>query len=235
MYWCTSGPLCSCFVWWHTHQCLGGSVSSETLKLKKYLRYCVKIKGPFFFKMLPFRLNLWNPTQKRHDRLSIDCSRSSILWFWRSVYVIAKRKHLYSCAHLGSRCIRQDRNTGSRQGCWHKRVSRVSQPGHCGTAHIHRYLKRTAHADNILNKSMAFYVCVFMSVSGSGWQVPVQVLLSLPEMVYPGSQVQWVVPCVIVQRDGRTRGPLVAAGIVEAAAVAGEAAAEVFIIVTKTE
>ncbi len=54
-------------------------------------------------------------------------------------------------------------------------------------------------------------------------------------MVYPGSQVQWVVPCVIVQRDGRTEGPLVAAGKVEAAAVAEEVAAEVFVMVTKTE
>lgn len=65
--------------------------------------------------------------------------------------------------------------------------------------------------------------------------VPVQVLLSLPEMVYPGSQVQWVVPCVTVQRDGRTKGPVVAAGKVEAAAVAGEVAAEVLVMVTKTE
>lgn len=55
-------------------------------------------------------------------------------------------------------------------------------------------------------------------------------------MVYPGSQVQWVVPCVMVQRDGRTRGPEVAAGMVEAAAAAaGEVAAEVFVMVTKTE
>lgn len=62
-----------------------------------------------------------------------------------------------------------------------------------------------------------------------------QVLLSLPEIVYPGSQVQWVVPCVMVQRDGRTRGPVVAAGMIEAAAVAGEVAAEVFVMVTKTK
>lgn len=54
-------------------------------------------------------------------------------------------------------------------------------------------------------------------------------------MVYPGSQVQWVVPWTIVQRDGRTKGPVVAAGKVEAAAVAGELAAEVFVMVTKTE
>lgn len=60
-------------------------------------------------------------------------------------------------------------------------------------------------------------------------------LLSLPEMVYPGSQVQWVVPCVMVQRDGRTFGPVVAAGRMEAAAVAGEVAVEVFVMVTKTE
>lgn len=65
--------------------------------------------------------------------------------------------------------------------------------------------------------------------------LPVQVLLSLPEMVYPGSQVQWVVPCVKVQRDGRTKGPMVAAGRVAAAAVVGEVAAEVFVMVTKTE
>lgn len=65
--------------------------------------------------------------------------------------------------------------------------------------------------------------------------IPVQTLLSLPEMVYPGSQVQWVVPCVMVQRDGRTFGPLVAAGRTEAAAVAEEVAADVFVMVTKTE
>lgn len=65
--------------------------------------------------------------------------------------------------------------------------------------------------------------------------IPVQTLLSLPEMVYPGSQVQWVVPCVMVQRDGRTFGPLVAAGRTEAAAVAEEVAADVFVTVTKTE
>ncbi|KAI3377853.1 hypothetical protein L3Q82_008991 [Scortum barcoo] len=52
----------------------------------------------------------------------------------------------------------------------------------------------------------------------------------LPEMVYPDSQVQWVVPCTIVQRDGRTKGPVVAAGEVAAAAVAGEVAAEVFVM-----
>lgn len=44
-----------------------------------------------------------------------------------------------------------------------------------------------------------------------------------------------MVPCVTVQRDGRTEGPVVAAGKVEAAAVAGEVAAEVFVMVTKTE
>lgn len=60
---------------------------------------------------------------------------------------------------------------------------------------------------------------------------PVQVELSLPEMVYPGSQVQWVVPCTVEQRDGRTKGPVVAAGRVEAAAAA---AVEVFVMVTKT-
>lgn len=65
--------------------------------------------------------------------------------------------------------------------------------------------------------------------------IPVQMLLSLPVMVYPGSQVQWVVPCVMVQRDGRTFGPLVAAGRTEAAAVAEEVAADVFVMVTKTE
>lgn len=158
------------------------------------------------------------------------CFFTNILWFRRSVY-------LYSCAHRGSRCIRQDRYTGSHQGCWHKRVSTVSQPGHCGTAHIHQYLKGATHTQITSLIKAWLYMCVFTSVSGTGWQVPVQVLLSLPEMVYPGSQVQWVVPCVIVQRDGRTRGPLVAAGMVEAAAaaVAGEAAADVFVIVTKTE
>lgn len=35
--------------------------------------------------------------------------------------------------------------------------------------------------------------------------------------------------------DGRTKGPVVAAGRVEAAAVAAEVAAEVFVMVTKTE
>lgn len=65
--------------------------------------------------------------------------------------------------------------------------------------------------------------------------IPVQMLLSLPEMVYPGSQVQWVVPCVMVQRDGRTFGLLVAAGRTEAAAVAEDVAADVFVMVTKTE
>ncbi len=74
-----------------------------------------------------------------------------------------------------------------------------------------------------------------MPVKGQVSAVPVQMLLSLPEMVYPGSQVQWVVPCTIVQRDGRTKGPVVAAGKVAAAAVAGEVAAEVFVMVTKTE
>lgn len=55
-------------------------------------------------------------------------------------------------------------------------------------------------------------------------------------MVYPGSQVQWVVPCTIVHRDGRIWGPVVAAGKVDAAAaVDGEVAAEVFVMVTKTE
>lgn len=57
-----------------------------------------------------------------------------------------------------------------------------------------------------------------------------QVQLSLPAMVYPGSQVQWVVPCTVEQRDGRTWGPLVAAG----KTVAAEAA-EVFVVVIKTE
>lgn len=68
-------------------------------------------------------------------------------------------------------------------------------------------------------------------------QVPVHVLLSLPEMVYPGSQAQWVVPCTIEQRDGRTKSPVVAAGKVAAAAAAltVEVAAEVFAMVTKTE
>lgn len=44
-----------------------------------------------------------------------------------------------------------------------------------------------------------------------------------------------MVPCTIEQRDGRTKGPVVAAGKVEAAAVAGEVVAEVFVMVTKTE
>ena len=51
-------------------------------------------------------------------------------------------------------------------------------------------------------------------------------------MVYPGSQVQWEVPCTVVQRDGRTKGPVVAAGKVVAAAAV---AAEVFVMVIKTE
>lgn len=58
---------------------------------------------------------------------------------------------------------------------------------------------------------------------------PVQTLLSRPEMVYPGSQVQWVVPWVMVQRDGRTWEPAVAAGSVDAAA-----ASDTFVIVMKT-
>lgn len=58
---------------------------------------------------------------------------------------------------------------------------------------------------------------------------PVQTLVSRPEMVYPGSQVQWVVPWVMVQRDGRTWEPAVAAGSVDAAA-----ASDMFVIVMKT-
>lgn len=65
--------------------------------------------------------------------------------------------------------------------------------------------------------------------------IPVQMLLSLPVIVYPGSQVQWVVPCVMVQRDGRTFGPLVAAGRTEVAAVAEEVAVDMFVMVTKTK
>lgn len=77
---------------------------------------------------------------------------------------------------------------------------------------------------------------VYLFIYGTAVVVPVQVLLSLPDMVYPGSQVQWVVPCTVVQRDGRTKGPVVAAGKVTAAAVLTvEVAAEVFVIVTKTE
>lgn len=57
-----------------------------------------------------------------------------------------------------------------------------------------------------------------------------QTLLSRPEMVYPGSQVQWVVPWVMVQRDGRTWEPAVAAGRVDAAA-----ASDMFVIVMKTD
>lgn len=48
-------------------------------------------------------------------------------------------------------------------------------------------------------------------------------------MVYPGSQVQWVVPWVMVQRDGRTWEPAVEAGRMDAAA-----ASDMFVIVTKT-
>lgn len=45
-----------------------------------------------------------------------------------------------------------------------------------------------------------------------------------------------MVPCTILQCDGRTKGPVVAAGkVAAAAAVAGEVAAEVFVMVTKTE
>lgn len=74
------------------------------------------------------------------------------------------------------------------------------------------------------------YICL---VTG---QVPVHVLLSRPEMVYPASQVQWVVPCTIEQREGRTKGPVVAAGkVAAAAALTVEVAAEVFAMVTKTE
>lgn len=83
---------------------------------------------------------------------------------------------------------------------------------------------------------MIMYMCVSVLVTGQVLVLPVQVLLSLPEMVYPGSQVQWVVPCTMVQRDGRTKAPVVAAGKIEAAAaVAAEVAAEVFVMVTKTE
>lgn len=88
--------------------------------------------------------------------------------------------------------------------------------------HIHSYIPNENRAVSI---SGSYRDCI----------TPVQMLLSLPEMVYPGSQVQWVVPCVMVQRDGRTFGLVVAAGRMEAAAVAGEVAAEVFVMVTKTE
>lgn len=75
-------------------------------------------------------------------------------------------------------------------------------------------------------------MCISVLVTLQVLVVPVQVLLSLPEMVYPGSQVQWVVPCTKEQRDGRTKGPAVAAGKVAAAAAV---ATEVFVMVTKTE
>lgn len=55
-------------------------------------------------------------------------------------------------------------------------------------------------------------------------------LVSRPEMVYPASQVQWVVPWVMVQREGRTWEPAVAAGRVDAAA-----ASDMFVVATKTE
>lgn len=75
-----------------------------------------------------------------------------------------------------------------------------------------------------------------LAVAGSRFAaLPVQMLPSLPVMVYPDSQVQWVVPCVMVHRDGRMFGPLVAAGRTEAAAVAEEVAVDVFVMVTKTE
>lgn len=84
-----------------------------------------------------------------------------------------------------------------------------------------------------------FVCCIFFI--GQTIVLPVQTLLSLPEMVYPGSQVQWVVPWTVLQRDGRTKAPGVAAVEVAAAAadddeeeeaVEGE---EVFVVEVKTE
>lgn len=77
---------------------------------------------------------------------------------------------------------------------------------------------------------MSFDVTIAMVAVCS---IPLQVVLSRPEMVYPGSQVQWVVPWTCVQRDGRTNGPTVTAGG-EMAAAAEEVADEVFVMVTKT-
>lgn len=83
-------------------------------------------------------------------------------------------------------------------------------------------------------------MCLFAAFFiGQTIVLPVQTLLSLPEMVYPGSQVQWVVPWTVLQRDGRTKAPGVAAVEVAAAAddeeeeaVEGE---EVFVVEVKTE
>lgn len=61
--------------------------------------------------------------------------------------------------------------------------------------------------------------------------VPVQTLLSWPEMVNPGSQEQWVVPWTWLHldaEDARVRGN-------EDAAAAPELTEDVFAIVTKTE
>lgn len=54
-------------------------------------------------------------------------------------------------------------------------------------------------------------------------------------MVYPGSQVQWVVPWICVQREGWPCGALASAGREVAAAAAGEEPADVFIMAMKTE
>ena len=63
-----------------------------------------------------------------------------------------------------------------------------------------------------------------------------QVLLSRPEMVYPGSQVQWVVPWTWVQRNGRVCAALASAGREGAAAAAvGEEPAVTFVTELTTE
>lgn len=62
---------------------------------------------------------------------------------------------------------------------------------------------------------------------------PVQILVSRPEMVYPTSQVQCVVPWTWLHLDGCTNGSRVVKGN-EVAAAAPEVAAEMLVVVTKT-
>ena len=62
-----------------------------------------------------------------------------------------------------------------------------------------------------------------------------QVLLSRPEMVYPGSQVQCVVPWTWVQREGRACTALASAGREGAAAAVGEEPAVTLVMTTEEE
>lgn len=62
---------------------------------------------------------------------------------------------------------------------------------------------------------------------------PVQMLVSRPEMVYPTSQVQCVVPWTWLHLDGCTNGSRVVKGN-EVAAAAPEVAAEMLVVVAKT-